>query len=127
LSPEVETQLEVARGDLSDARKLGEIGFVKIAARSAYYATLHAAEAYIFDRMNKAVKTHSGVRTELARLLKDRPGARDTLPAILVRNYCFKEISDYGKPGDIISEADMRLAIESAQRFIDEVVGLLTD
>lgn len=125
MSPEVETQLEVARDDLSDAKKLSEIGFAKIAARCAYYAAFHAAEAYIFERTKKAVKTHSGVRTELARLLKDTPGARDTLPAFLARTYRLKEIGDYGKPGEVVTEADTRAAIEGAERFIEAIVGLL--
>jgi uncharacterized protein (UPF0332 family) len=77
--------------------------------------------------MNKAVKTHSGVRTQLARLLKDTPGARDALPAFLARAYRFKEISDYGKPGEVVTEADMRGAIEAAERFVDQIVALLGD
>jgi uncharacterized protein (UPF0332 family) len=125
LSPEAEAELETARGDLSDAKKLAEIGLTKISARSAYYAAFHAAEAFIFERINKAVKTHSGVRTELARLLKDTPGAREVLPAFLARSYRFKEISDYGKPDDVVSETDMRGAIEGAERFIEDIVNLL--
>ena len=125
MSPEVEAHLEVARGELADAKKLAALGFVKIAARCAYYAAFRAAEAFIFARTNKATKTHSGVRTQLARLLKDTPGARDMLPAFLARAYRVKEISDYGKPGDIVTEAQMRDAIDGAERFIDEVVALL--
>ena len=123
--PEVESQIEVARGDLSDAKKLAALGFVKIAARCAYYAAFHAVEAYIFARTTKATKTHSGVRAQLALLLKDTPGVRDTLPAFLARAYRLKDISDYGKFGDVVTEAEMRDAIEGAERFVDHIVGLL--
>jgi len=125
LTPEADAQLEVARGDLSDAKKLADLAFVKVAARCAYYAAFHAAEAYIFERTNKAAKTHSGVRAELARLLRDTPGSRDRLPAFLARSYRLKEISDYGRPGEKVSEAEMRAAIEGAERFVEEVAQLL--
>jgi hypothetical protein len=59
------------REDLSDARQIAEIKHAKVAARSACYAAFHAAEALIFERTGKAVKTHRGVRIEFARLTKD--------------------------------------------------------
>jgi uncharacterized protein (UPF0332 family) len=125
LSPEAEAQLEVAREDLSDAKKLADLAFVKLAARCAYYAAFHAAGAYIFERTNKGAKTHSGVRAELARLLKETPGSRERLPAFLARSYRLKEISDYGRPGDKVTEADMRAAIEGAEKFVEEIARLL--
>jgi uncharacterized protein (UPF0332 family) len=59
---------------LADAKKLADLGFVKLAARCGYYAAFHAAEAYVFERTKKAAKTHSGVRTELARLPEGHAG-----------------------------------------------------
>jgi uncharacterized protein (UPF0332 family) len=44
-----------------------------IAAREAYLAVFHAAEAYIFEQTGKAAKTHRGVRSEFARLAKAEP------------------------------------------------------
>jgi uncharacterized protein (UPF0332 family) len=41
-----------------------------VAAREAYLAVFHAAEAYIFEQTGKVAKTHRGVRSEFARLAK---------------------------------------------------------
>ena len=127
MTPEVAAHIEVARGDLTDAKKLASLGFIKIAARCTYRAAFHPAEAYIFERNAKVTKTHSGVRTELSRLLKGTPFVGEPLPAFLARSYRFKEISDYGKPGDIVTEAEMRGAIEGAERFVDRIVEMLAN
>jgi uncharacterized protein (UPF0332 family) len=127
VKPEVAAHLAVARSDLSDAKKLASLGFIKIAARCAYYAAFHAAEAYIFERNAKVTKTHSGVRAELARLLKGAPVVGEPLPAFLARSYRLKEISDYGKPGDVVTEAEVRGAIEGAERFVDRIVELMAN
>jgi uncharacterized protein (UPF0332 family) len=62
VTPEAENYLIKARDDLKDARKIVAIGLSTVAARTAYYAAFHAAEAFIIDRTGKVVKTHSGVR-----------------------------------------------------------------
>ena len=74
MTPEAADYLEKAREDLADARKVASISLARVAARLAYYAAFHAAEALIVDRSGKTPKTHSGVRAELGRLLKDEPG-----------------------------------------------------
>jgi uncharacterized protein (UPF0332 family) len=71
VTPEAESYLDKAREDLLDARKIAGIRLAKVAARSAYYAAFHAAEAFIVGRTGKIAKTHSGVRTEFARLLRE--------------------------------------------------------
>ena len=125
MKAEVEIQLEKAREDLSDAKKLAAISMTKLAARSAYFAAFHAAEALIFELGDKVVKTHSGVHTELARLLKDRADPRPLLPKFLAKTYKYKEISDYGGVREVVTEAQMRDAIAGAQRFVEEIVDLL--
>ena len=75
MTPEAKDCLDKARDDLDDARKIVAIHLAKVAARSAYYAAFHAAGALTIERTGKVAKTHSGVRTEFARLLKDTPGA----------------------------------------------------
>jgi hypothetical protein len=47
------------------------------------------------------------------------------MPAFLARCYRLKEISDYGRPGEKVTEADMRAAIEGAERLVQEVKVLL--
>ena len=70
MKPETGKFLDKARGDLADAKKIVAIELANVAARSAYYAAFHAAEAFIFERTGKVAKTHSGVRSEFARLDK---------------------------------------------------------
>lgn len=51
MTPEAENYLIKARDDLKDARKIVAIGLSTVAARTAYYAAFHAAEAFIIDHM----------------------------------------------------------------------------
>ena len=62
MMPEAADYLEKAQGDLADARKVSGIGLATVAARPAYFAAFHAAEAFIIERSGKVAKTHSGVR-----------------------------------------------------------------
>lgn len=40
-------------------------------AAAAYLAAFHAAQALIFEREHRTLKTHSGVQSEFAKLVKD--------------------------------------------------------
>jgi uncharacterized protein (UPF0332 family) len=91
VTPEAEDYLDKARTDLDDARKIIAIPLAKVAARSAYYAAFLAAEAFIIERSGKVARTHSGVRTEFARLLKDRSVAERALLTFLAQAYKYKE------------------------------------
>jgi hypothetical protein len=42
----------------------------RLAAREAYFAAFHAAEAYIFEHTGKVASTPRGVRSEFARLAR---------------------------------------------------------
>lgn len=44
------------------------------AGRAAYLAGFHAAQALIFEKTDKVVKTHKGVQSEFLKLTKDDPG-----------------------------------------------------
>jgi uncharacterized protein (UPF0332 family) len=71
MTREAASYLAKAWEDLSDARQIAGISLAMVAARSAYYAAFHAAEALIVERTGKIAKSHSGVRSEFARLAKD--------------------------------------------------------
>ena len=47
------------------------ISALPFAAREAHLAAYHAVEAFIYERTGKPVKTHSGLRSTFARLVKD--------------------------------------------------------
>jgi uncharacterized protein (UPF0332 family) len=126
VKPESEDYLDQAREDLDDAKKVIGIPLPKIAARCAYYAAFHAAEAFIYERTDRVAKTHSGVRSEFSRVLSETPGKEEFLTTFLARAYEFKEISDYGKGKRSVTVADARDAINAAVRFVDRVVAMLS-
>jgi uncharacterized protein (UPF0332 family) len=66
VKPETTDYLAKARKGLGEARQIIQIGLANAAARSTYYAAFHAAEALIFERTGRVVKTHKGVRSEFA-------------------------------------------------------------
>jgi len=128
LTPEAADYLAKARGDLSDARKVITIGLATMAARATYYAAFHAAEAFIIERTGKVAKSHSGVRSEFARLAKDTPALDKTYSTFLAKAYSYKEIGDYRvDPGAIVTDADAKDAIDDATRFVEHVTVLLKD
>jgi hypothetical protein len=70
VTPEAADYLSKARDDLNDTRKIAAIGLAKVAARSAYYAAFHAAEAFIVERTGKIARPTLG----FARNLRDWRG-----------------------------------------------------
>ncbi|WP_244441314.1 HEPN domain-containing protein [Methylosinus trichosporium] len=112
---------------MDDAAKIAKIGIAKVAARCAYYAAFHAAEAFIFENTGRVGKTHSGVRAEFARLAKATPQVDRDFPKFLAKAYIYKEISDYGAPaGAGVSLSDAMDAITTATRFVDCMDKLLS-
>ena len=65
------------------------------------------------------MKTHNGVHTEFARLVRDDRDFSPDLRSFLPRTYEMKSIADYGVgPGADVSLAEAEGAIEEAARFI---------
>jgi uncharacterized protein (UPF0332 family) len=127
VTPEAEDYLDKAQDDLEDARKIAAIHLAKVAARSAYYAAFHAAKALIIERTGKVVKTHSGVRTEFARLMKDGPGGERAMLTFLAQGYKYKEIGDYAVGrGAVVTDEEANDAIDNAAHFLERVTALLT-
>jgi len=94
VTPEPEASLIRARRDLDEARMVAALPLARAAARSAYYAAFHAAEAFIVDRSGKIAKTHRGVHSEFARLIKDRAEDDRRLGRTLLDGYRYKELAD---------------------------------
>lgn len=96
------------------------------AGRAAYLAGLHAAQALIFESTGKAIKRHSGVQREFARLVKDDPRFAVELRAFLPRTYNLKAIADYETgPASRVSPESARDAIHMARRFLASVASLI--
>ena len=71
------------------------IDLADAAGRTAYLAGFHAAQALIFERLGKMLKTHNGVQTEFLRLTRDDAGLDCDVRAFLSRSYNLKSIADY--------------------------------
>jgi uncharacterized protein (UPF0332 family) len=126
MTPEAASYLVKAREDLDDARQIAGIGLAKVAARSAYYAAFHGAEAFIVEKTGKIAKSHSGVRSEFARLTRDDPRIGKAVTAFLAQAYKYKEIGDYGVGEDaVVTMADAEAAIRSAGHFIEKIEEIL--
>ncbi|HJU19595.1 MAG TPA: HEPN domain-containing protein [Stellaceae bacterium] len=127
MTPEAREHLDKARDYLTKARAMLEImHYSDEAARAAYLAGFHAAQALASERTGRIAKSHSGMRSMFAQLAKDDPRIDRTATRFLARAYRFKEIADYGTgPQAVVSITDAQEAIDSAARFIDGITGLL--
>ena len=70
MTPEAAEALATAQQHLSDAKAIRGLRIGHVAAREAWLAAFHAAEAFIHERTGRPVKTHSGLRTVFSRLAK---------------------------------------------------------
>jgi uncharacterized protein (UPF0332 family) len=88
--------LAKAREALAGARQIAALPLPQVAAREAYLAAYHAAEAYIFERTGKTVKTHRGLRATFTRLAREEPRIAAEYLTFLASAYELKSIADYG-------------------------------
>jgi uncharacterized protein (UPF0332 family) len=71
--PETGRYLDKVRQSLAHARAILAIELGEDAASAAYLGAVHAAQALIFGRTNRAAKTHRGVHGQFLRLVADEP------------------------------------------------------
>ena len=124
--PETAAYIAKARQSLKEARIVTANDLPDAAGRAAYLAVYHAAQAFIFDATGKVAKSHSGVRSEFARLARTEPRIERSFPTFLARAYSLKENADYAighKAGITIAEAEQ--AIEIATRFVDRIAQII--
>ncbi len=125
---EVADYLNKARHCLDNARGIAAAGFPDVAAREAYLAAFHAAEAYIFDLTGKAAKTHRGVRAQFSRLARHERRIDTGLLTFLGEGYQLKAAADYGvgQAIDSISSDDADSAVATAGRFVECIAAVLS-
>ncbi len=126
MTPEAAQSLAIACQHLAAAdASIGlPIGFV--AAREAYLAAYHAAMAYVLERTGKSVKTHSGLRSEFARLARHDARIDPHFTGFLARAYTLKSAADYGMdPLTAISLEQAREATAIARQFVDTIASLI--
>jgi uncharacterized protein (UPF0332 family) len=129
MKPEAADYLRKARHCLAGAKTIAAAGLPDVAAREAYLAAYHAAEAYIFERTGRAAKTHRGVRSQFSRLARRDPSIQREFLTFLAQGYEFKTIADYGiGPAiDAISPDDATSAIDTAVRLIEAIAKLFAE
>ena len=126
MKPETAAYIDKARRDLADAKAIAAIGLSTAAARTAYYAAFHAAEAVIIERTVTIAKTHSGLRSMIADLSRTDPAIDKALQTFLGQAYVYKEISDYGVDREAtVTPAEAQDAIAEASRLIERIAGVL--
>lgn len=127
MKPDTADHLRKARQMLADARTIAGISLHHVAAREAYLAAFHAAEAYIFEQTGKVAKTHRGVRAMFSRVAKAEPRISQEFVAFLGRGYELKSIVDYDTNDATppISAERAGFAIDTAGRFIELMARLL--
>lgn len=125
MTPEAERFLQKAGTHLEHARVMLGVDLNEDAGRAAYLAGFHAAQALIFERTGKVLKTHEGVQSEFYRLTKDDPRCPDDLRIFLSQAYNLKAIADYETgPGSVVPPERAAAAIETAGRFVDFIARL---
>jgi uncharacterized protein (UPF0332 family) len=96
------------------------------AGRAAYLAAFHAAQAIIFERTGKVLKSHKGVNVEFL-LTKHEPRFTPEQRRFLSRAYELKAVADYDSgPIAQVSSEQAGDAIEAARIFIATVRQALT-
>ena len=119
--------LDKSRELLDEADAILRIDLYEAAGRTAYLAGFHAAQALISERTGQIAKSHSGVRSTFARLVKDDPQVNRALVRFLGRAYRFKEIADYGTgPQAVVTVSEAQEAIGAAGQFVDCIASLLS-
>jgi len=126
VTPEAAEHLDKARQFVNRARIILAAGVAEDAARDAYLAAFHAAQALIAERTSRRVKTHRGVHVQFARLTKDEARLDPELRRFLPHTYDMKAIADYETgPGAVIPPEQVETAIETAARFVECIAELL--
>lgn len=126
MTPEASAFLRKARKHLGRARIMLGVSLHEDAGRAAYLASFHAAQAFIFENIGKALKTHQGVQSEFFRLTKDDLRLGPDLRVFLSQAYNLKAIADYeeGEDSPIFAQRSVA-AVETAARFVDCIARLL--
>jgi uncharacterized protein (UPF0332 family) len=72
VKPETRELLDKANECLADAIRFQPLGS-RVAAREAYLAAFHGAQALIYERTSRIAKTHRGARAQFSRIARELP------------------------------------------------------
>ena len=108
------------------ADRMLAVGLNEDAARTAYLACFHVAQAYIFERTDKTSKSHHGVQTEFFRLTREDDRADAGLRRFLSKAYEIKSVADYftGEQA-VTSVEDAAAAVATAENFMSHFGAII--
>jgi uncharacterized protein (UPF0332 family) len=102
---------------LRRASRMSSIDLNDDVGRAAYPACFHVAQAIIFEREGRVLKTHRGVQTEFNRIMQGDPRADKALVGFVARAYKHKTVADHGFDTPTHASADdARNALQEATR-----------
>nr|WP_294511479.1 HEPN domain-containing protein [uncultured Rhodopila sp.] len=126
MKPGTADYLAKAKECLDAARKVIAIQLPAVAAKEAYLAACHAAQAFVFEATRKAAKTHSFMPTLFARVAKDDLRIDPAFAFRLANTYKYKEIADYAVgTQSVVTMPEAEEVIDIAARFTDTIRYLL--
>ena len=117
------TELGLARETLGDAETILNAGVPHVAAREAYYAAYHAAQARIAFSGRDVPGTHKGVSMLIGQIYSD---GEFRAQSVLSKLEDLKEASDYAR-GKRADGPMAREAIDVARDFVDRIASDLGD
>lgn len=124
---EAEKFLQKADKLLSEAGETLRLDLADAAGRAAYMAAFHAAQAYIWERTSRILKTHAGVHSEFSRLAQDDRRLDAQLRGFVARAYDLKTIADYEIGEDAaVDPLTAASACETARIFVSEIRRILS-
>lgn len=119
--------LQLAEDALAHGRLILAINIPCQAARLAYYAQFHAAQALIFEHTLSISRTHKGVAIHFHKLVRAEPLLDRRLPQDLSFAYRFKEAADYQTTTVApITELDAQDALHTADGLVTAIRGYLS-
>lgn len=111
---------------LTNATRIARI-VPDIAAREAYLAAFHGAEALIAVRTGKVARTHRGVNATFTLLARDEPTLGPDSAAFLAGSYEVKQHVDYlvGPAERSYSSEEAEELIAKASKLVDTVAAIV--
>jgi uncharacterized protein (UPF0332 family) len=114
--------LQLAEDAIAHGTLILAINIPRQAARLAYYAQFHAAQALIFEYTSSISRTHKGVAIQFHKLVRTEPLLDSSLPQDLSFAYRFKEAADYQTTTVApITISDAQDALHTADSFVTAI------